>query len=153
MKYFVDIIIAILLLSLVLFYVYKPIPFFSLSSLNLRGLDGYLINPNQESIILHLSTVECMACKRDTQVLMRFHLRHPDIPILDANILYKDTDKEALMTWKQKIDLQYPVAIIENPEIISYPIPTTLVIENSNMVKIFGALTYEKLLDATQRNQ
>jgi thioredoxin-related protein len=153
MKYFVDIIIAILLLALVLFFVYKPLPSFSISSLSLRGIDGYSINPNKEFLILHFSDIDCMACKRDTQVLMRFHVGHPDIPIIDANIVYKETDKEKLITWKQKIDLQYTVAIIENPKTVFYPIPTTLVIDNKKTTKIFGVLTYEKLLDAAKRNQ
>ena len=152
MKYYLDIIVAILLLGIVLFFIYKPLPAFSIQDIHIRGLDDYPINTNKKNLILHLSNIECMTCKRDTQVLMRFHTRHPDVPIIDANILYKDTDKDALITWKSKTDIQYTVGIIENPDIISYPIPTTLVLTSSGKKEIFGALTYEKLLETTEKN-
>lgn len=152
MKYYLDIIVAILLLGIVLFFIYKPLPAFSIQDIHIRGLDDYPINTNKKNLILHLSNIECMTCKRDTQVLMRFHTRHPDVPIIDANILYKDTDKDAIITWKSKTDIQYTVGIIENPDIISYPIPTTLVLTSSGKKQIFGALTYEKLLETTEKN-
>lgn len=152
MKYYLDIIVAIGLLGIVLFFIYKPLPVFSIKDLRIRGIDDYPINTNKENLILHLSNIECMTCKRDTQVLMRFHTRHPNVPILDANILYKDTDKAALIEWKNKVDIQYQVGIIENPDIISYPIPTTLVLNSAGQTEIFGALTYEKLLEITDKN-
>ena len=83
---------------------------------------------------------------------MRFHNRHQDIPIIDANILYKGSDKESLILWKNKVDLQYSVGIIENPDAVPYSIPTTLVLTPAGKTEIFGALTYEKLLEATNKN-
>ena len=153
MKYYLDILAAIVLFGIVLFFVYKPLPEFSIHNLQIRGLDGYSINTHKQNLIVHLSNIECMTCKRDTQVLMRFHNRHSDIPIIDANIIYKDTDTESLVSWKDKIDLQYSVGIIENPNIVPYSIPTTLVFTSSEKTEIFGALTYEKLLEATGRNR
>ena len=152
MKYYIDILAAIVLLGIVLFWIYKPLPEFSVQDLQIRGIDGYSINTNKETVIVHLSNIECMACKRDTQVLMRFHKRHPDIPIIDANVIYKNTDREALISWKEKVDLKYNVGIIENPDIVSYPIPTTLVVTSPKTSKIFGALTYEKLLETTGKS-
>lgn len=152
MKYYLDILAAIVLLGIILFSIYKPLPEFSIQNLQIRGLDGYSINTNKQNLIVHVSNIECMTCKRDTQVLMRFHNRHQDIPIVDANILYKDTDKESLISWKNKIDLQYSVGIIENPDAVPYSIPTTLVLTPSGKTEIFGALTYEKLLEATGKN-
>ena len=84
---------------------------------------------------------------------MRFHNRHADIPIVDANILYKDTDTQALIEWKKITDIQYAVGIIKNPDIVPYSIPTTLVLTPSGKEEIFGALTYEKLLEATGKNR
>ena len=153
MKYYLDILAAIVILGIILFSIYKPLPEFSVHSLQIRGLDGYSINTNKANLIVHVSNIECMACKRDTQVLMRFHNRHQDIPIIDANILYKETDKESLISWKNKIDLQYSVGIIENPEVVPYSIPTTLVVTPTGKTEIFGALTYEKLLEATRKNR
>ena len=153
MKYYIDILTAIVLLGIVLFFIYKPLPEFSVQNLQIQGLDGYSINTNKNNLIVHLSNIECMTCKRDTQVLMRFHNRHGDIPIIDANILYKDTDTQALISWKNKIDLQYSVGIIKNPDIVPYSIPTTLVFTPSGKEEIFGALTYEKLLEATGKNR
>ena len=153
MKYYLDILAAIGLLGIVLFFIYKPLPEFSVQNLQIQGLDGYSINTNKKTLIVHLSNIECMTCKRDTQVLMRFHNRHADIPIVDANILYKDTDTQALIEWKKKTDLQYAVGIIKNPDIVPYSIPTTLVLTPSGKEEIFGALTYEKLLEATGKNR
>ena len=84
---------------------------------------------------------------------MRFHNRHQDIPIIDANILYKNTDLDSLISWKNKVDLQYSVGVIENPDVLPYSIPTTLVITPDGKTEIFGALTYEKLLEATSKNR
>ena len=153
MKYYIDILAAIVLLGFILFSIYKPLPEFSIHNLQIRGLDGYSINTNKPNLIVHMSNIECMTCKRDTQVLMRFHNRHQDIPIIDANILYKNTDKESLIVWKNKVDLQYSVGIIENPDAVPYSIPTTLVLTPDGKTEIFGALTYEKLLEATNKNR
>ena len=153
MKYYLDILAAIGLLGIVLFSIYKPLPDFSIHNLQIQGLDGYSINTNKQNLIVHISNIECMTCKRDTQVLMRFHNHHADIPIIDANIIYKDTDAEALIAWKNKVDLQYSVGIIKNPNIVPYSIPTTLVFTPSGKTEIFGALTYEKLLETTGKNR
>jgi len=81
---------------------------------------------------------------------MRHHFRYPNIPIIDANILYTDSDEKKLMEWKKTVDLDYTVAIIENPSIVHYPIPTTLIVHQNKITKIFGALTYEKLTEITE---
>jgi len=84
---------------------------------------------------------------------MRYHFRHPDIPIIDANILYTSSDREELIEWKKTTDLGYTIATIENPSAINYPVPTTLVFHQNKKTKIFGALTYEKLTEATDKSQ
>lgn len=149
MKYTLDISITIVLLIIVVWYVYKPLPYFSLDSLLLHDLEGKPMSLDQKKLILHLSNIECGSCKRDTQILMRFHLKHPEYTIIDANILYKETDKEKLLSWKKTVDIQYPLAIILDDSTIPYPIPTTLVINGTETTKILGALSHTKLLEAT----
>lgn len=150
MKYTLDISITIVLLIIVVWNVYKPLPSFSINSLSLEDLEGKSMTIEQTKLILHLSNIECQSCKRDTQILMRFHLKHPEYTIIDANILYKDTDKEKLLAWKKTIDIQYPLAIINNEDSNAYPIPTTLVVNGEETTKIFGALSHAKLLEATK---
>ena len=82
---------------------------------------------------------------------MRHHFQHPDIPIIDANILYAPEEEKKLMEWKQTVDLEYTIAIIENPSVVPYPVPTTLVVQQQKITKIFGALTYEKLIEVTEK--
>ena len=151
MKYRIDAITAITILGFVLFWIHKPIAEMDINDLSLRGVDGYPINTNHNVLILHIGSTECMTCKRDTQVLMRHHLQHPDIPIIDANILYTPEEEKLLREWKQTVDLEYTIAIIENPSVVPYPVPTTLVVQQEKTTKIFGALTYEKLIEVTKK--
>ena len=151
MKYRIDAITAITILGFVLFWIYKPIAEMDINDLSLRGLDGYPINTNHKLLILHIGSIECMSCKRDTQVLMRHHFRHPTIPIIDANILYTPEEESKLIDWKKTVDLEYTIGIIENPSVVPYPVPTTLVVQQQKITKIFGALTYEKLIEVTEK--
>ena len=151
MKYRIDAITAITILGFVLFWIHKPIAEMKIDDLSLRGLDGYPINTNHTLLILHIGTIDCMSCKRDSQVLMRHHFQNPSIPIIDANILYTAEEELKLSEWKQTVDLEYTVAIIENPSVVPYPVPTTLVIQPQKITKIFGSLTYEKLIEVTEQ--
>ena len=57
--------------------------------------------------------------------------------------------------WKKKLDIGYAVTILQNGSQFANRIPTTFVIDpNSNQIlEIFGTLTYEKLLDATNKDK
>ena len=132
----------------------EPAPF-TLSDIELRSLDGYPLNSPKEVFVLHLNTFNCQSCKRDTQILMRYHLQHPKIPIIDANIINDESQIEAIQRWKKTLDIQYTVAIVHNRSLQIDRLPTTLIIDpkQSTTKEVFGTLTYEKLLEITEKDR
>ena len=155
MKYLLDWIIATFLIIGTFLWILQEPDDFLFSDLQLRSLDNYPINHPKKTFVLHLSTFNCQSCKRDTQVLMRYYIQHPDIPIIDANIIQKESQIEKIYQWKKKLDLGYTVAILNNGSQISDRIPSTFVIDpaSNQIQEIFGTLTYEKLLEATGKDK
>ena len=153
MKYFIDLLGSGFVLSGVLLYIYTPPPNLNLQSLQVEGLDGYSINVQKDTFILHLSAVDCLPCRRDTQVLMRYHQHYPDIPIIDANIVQNTEEITQLKKWKKKLDIQYTLGIITSSEPIYEQIPTTIIFFKGESIKIIGALHYENLLEHTHKNR
>ena len=152
MKYFADLLGASVLLIGVFLYIFLPTPALEINKLQLESLDGYPINLQKEDFILHIGSVECLPCKRDTQVLMRYHYRYPEHHIIDANLLYQPEDKEFLIKWKKKLDIKYQVAVIASSSTIYERIPTTYVFSNGEITKLFGSLRYEDLVEATHKD-
>ena len=152
MKYFADLIGASVLLIGVFLYIFLPAPEFQINTLQLQSLDGYPINLQKEDFILHIGSVECLPCKRDTQVLMRYHYRYPEHTIIDANLLYQPQDKEKLIKWKKKLDITYQVAVISSSSTVYERIPTTFVFSKGKTTKLFGSLRYEDLVEATHKD-
>ena len=153
MKYIFDLFGAGIVLGGVLLYIYTPPPNLNLQSLQVKGLDGYPINMQKDTFILHLSAVDCLPCRRDTQVLMRYHQRHSDIPIIDANIVQSDEEIIQLKKWKKKLDIKYTIGIITASDPIYEQIPTTFIFFKDESIKIMGALHYENLIEHTQKNR
>ncbi len=155
MKYSIDWIIAALLAVGTFLWILQEPKAFHLSNLQLRSLDNYPINHPKKTFILHLSTFNCQSCKRDTQILMRYYIQHPDIPIIDANIVQKESQVEEINQWQKKLDVGYTVAILQDSSSISNRIPSTFVIDPSSnqITELFGRLTYEKLLEATNKEK
>ena len=153
MRYLKDWIFAILLLICTLVWIAQEPKSFDFLDLELRSLDGYLMNPPKETFILHISTHNCQSCKRDTQILMRYHVQHPSMPIVDVNLISSSEQREAIKKWKQKLDISYDVATTQKSSVLADRIPSTFVVSpaENRVLEIFGVLTYEKLLEATQK--
>ena len=153
MKFFIDILGSSIVLGIVLTYIYTPPPNLNLQSLQVEGLDGYPINIQKDSFILHLSAVDCLPCRRDTQVLMRYHQRHRDIPIVDANIVQNQEEITQLKKWKKKLDIQYTLGVITSSDPIYEQIPTTFIFFKGKRTKIMGSLRYESLIEHTKKKR
>ncbi|MEC7987245.1 MAG: hypothetical protein VX278_18895 [Myxococcota bacterium] len=155
MKYLIDWILATIITIGTFLWIFQEPEAFNISNMQIRSLDGYLVNNPKKTFILHISTFDCQSCKRDTQILMRYHLLYPDIPIIDANVVHNQKQIESIQMWKKKLDIGYTVTILQNGSQFGNRIPTTFVIDpNSNQIlEIFGTLTYEKLLDATNKDK
>ena len=155
MKYLIDWIFATILTIGTLCWIFQEPQPFTLSKLKLRSLDGYPINSPKEKFILHLNTFNCQSCKRETQILMRYHIQHPNTPIVDANLILNEKQTKKIQKWKKKLDIDYTIASIEKTSPFSSRIPATFVIDPSTnqLLEIFGTLTYEKLLEATEKEK
>ena len=145
---------ALILLLVVIWIIFSPKSIPDTEDLieNVKTSDGKTI-VTQTNTILHFWSVDCLPCKRDAQVLQRFHRKHEDYQIIGINVDGKERSED-VDQWVKSIHLDYEIAQSEKP-ILKAKVPSTLVINSveSNPISIQEQLTYRLLLDATEKDR
>ena len=120
---------------------------------NAHTSDGKKLNES-EQMIIHFWSLDCLPCKRDAQILQRFHRKHSDYQIVGINVDGSEKNSE-ISSWINSLKVDYEMAVSTGDSLPS-TIPSTFITLKGNTQgykTINKPLTYRTLLDATEKDR